>query len=249
VKNLVATARLIQMGRSYAFSDVIITDDNYNLLAHGTARNLLFDISVPEGPFELPARQRVDPYYVDPYRRPVQGAVLPPEVWTELSGLEMQQRFQSGELPNSPLNELFAMRRTEVSEGSVTIEAPASHWLESPARRLYGGAIALLADSGMTNAVQTTAPAGTAIAPLDIKVQFLRPVRANGREVTVRSNVVHRGRTLAVANAEVLAPGGKVAALATSTWLIVPDFSWATDRWVSTDKVEVTEDDLEGPAG
>jgi uncharacterized protein (TIGR00369 family) len=97
--------------------------------------------------------------------------------------------------------------------------------------------------------VQTTAPAGTAIAPLDIKVQFLRPVRANGREVTVKSTVVHRGKTLAVANAEVLAPGGKVAALATSTWLIVPDFSWATDRWVPTDQVEVTEEDTDGPSG
>jgi hypothetical protein len=61
--------------------------------------------------------------------------------------------------------------------------------------------------------------------------------------------VVHRGKTLAVANAEVLAPGGKVAALATSTWLIVPDFSWATDRWVPTDQVEVTEEDTDGPSG
>jgi uncharacterized protein (TIGR00369 family) len=242
---LVATARLVQIGRSYAFSEVSITDDRDRLVGHGTARNLLIEIPVPDGPFDGPPQQQLSPGYVDPYLRPVQGKVLPADIWTRVGGLEMQRMWLSGELPPSPLSQLIGFRRTAVEPGSVTMSAPASHWLESPARRLYGGALALLADAGLTSAVQTTVPAGTAIAPLDMKLQFLRPVRANGRDLTIRSTVVHRGRTLAVANAKVLIPGGKVAALATSTWLIVPDFSWATDAWVPTDQVEVTEDDSE----
>ena len=246
-RKLLAVAKLVQIGRSYAYSEVSITDDKDRLVGHGTARNLLLDVSVPEGPFEAPPHQQLDPGYIDPYLRTVRGEILPPKSWTEMDGLEMQRKWLSGELPDSPLTELVGLRRTAVEEGSVTMAAPATPWLESPARRLYGGAIALLADACLTSAVHTTVPAGTAIAPLDIKLQFLRPVRANGRELTIRSTVVHRGRTLAVANAEVLIPGGKVAALATSTWLIVPDFSWATDRWVPTDQVEVTEDDAEAP--
>ena len=246
-RKLLAVAKLVQIGRSYAFSEVSITDDKDRLVGHGTARNLLLDVSVPEGPFEAPPHQQLDPGYVDPYLRTVRGEILPPKSWTEMDGLEMQRKWLSGELPDSPLTELVGLRRTAVEEGSVTMAAPATPWLESPARRLYGGAIALLADACLTSAVHTTVPAGTAIAPLDIKLQFLRPVRANGRELTIRSTVVHRGRTMAVANAEVVIPGGKVAALATSTWLIVPDFSWATDRWVPTDQVEVTEDDADSP--
>ncbi|MFY9614114.1 MAG: hotdog fold thioesterase [Candidatus Dormiibacterota bacterium] len=242
---LLAVARLVQIGRSYAFTEVTITDDKDKLVGHGTARNLLIEVSVPEGEFQAPPRQELKPGYVDPYLRPVRGEVLPPAIWTEKSGLEMQRMWLAGELPNSPLAELVGLRRNAVSEGSVTMTAPASHWLESPARRLYGGALALLADAGLTSAVQTTVPAGTAIAPLDIKLQFLRPVRANGRDLTIKADVVHRGRTLAAASAEVLIPGGKVAALATSTWLIVPDFSWATDPWVPTDQVRVTEDEAD----
>jgi uncharacterized protein (TIGR00369 family) len=242
---LLALAKLVHIGRSFAFTEVTITDDRDKLVGHATARNLLIEVSVPDGEFEAPPTQELKPGYVDPYLRPVRGEVLPPGIWTEKSGLEMQRMWLTGELPNSPLAELVGMRRTAVSEGSVTMAAPATPWLESPARRLYGGALALLADACLTSAVQTTVPAGTAIAPLDIKVQFLRPVRANGRDLTIKADVVHRGRTLAAASAEVRIPGGKVAALATSTWLIVPDFSWATDPWVPTDQVEVTEDEAD----
>lgn len=243
VKTLLATGQLVHMGRSYAFSEVRISTDDGKLVAHGTARNLLIKIPVPEGPFVAPPRQVVAADYVDPYLRPPMGSVLPAEIWTRLSGLEIQQRVMAGDLPASPVAELFGIRRSEVSEGRAVITAPATKWLESPARRLYGGATALLADAAMTIAVQTTTPAGTASAPLDIKVQFLRPIKSDGQQLTVGARVVHRGRTLAVTNAEVIGADGKVAALATSTWLIVPDFSWATDRWVPTDEVEVTEDD------
>jgi uncharacterized protein (TIGR00369 family) len=242
-RRLEAEAAVVQVGRSFAFSEVRISDGDGRQVAHGTARNLIIDVPLPEGPFVPLAPQVVPEGFVDPYLRPVVGEILAPSAWEEMSGLEMVQKSMSGELPNSPLMELFGVRRTQVAEGRVSIVAPCSRWIESPARRLYGGAIALLADAGLTLAVQTTVPAGTAIAPLDLKLQFLRPVRANGQDLTVTSTVTHRGRTLAVATAEVLMPGGKVAALATSSWLIVPDFSWATDRWVSTDEVAVTEDD------
>ena len=111
-------------------------------------------------------------------------------------------------------------------------------------RRLYGGAIALLADTALTSPAQTTVAAGTAIAPLDLRIQNLRPLMPNGGEITVNATVFHRGKTLGVVNAEVLNPEGKVAATATSTFLVVPDFNWASETWaVPTDEVEVVEDD------
>ena len=238
-------SRLVHIGRSYAFSEVNILDDSNRLLAYATARNLILHVDVPDGPFVAPPPQRLPAGYVDPYLRPAAGKVLPPEVWTELEGIDIQRRLLHGELPPSPLAELFGIRRADIGEGRATVVAPATEWLASPARRLYGGALALLADTALSAAVQTTTPAGTAIAPLDLKLQFLRPLKPDGRDVTARAVVVHRGRTMAVASAELIGPEGKVAALASSTWLLVPDFSWATDRWVSTDEVEVPEE----PAG
>ena len=49
----------------------------------------------------------------------------------------------------------------------------------------------------------TTLPAGTASARMDLRVQFLRPVRVDGVPLTSRATVVHRGRGLAAARAEV----------------------------------------------
>ncbi|MEA2646929.1 MAG: hypothetical protein QOE92_2012 [Chloroflexota bacterium] len=240
---LVGKAKLVHIGRSYAFSEVNILDDSDRLLAYATARNLIIHVDVPDSPFIPPPKQQLPEGYLDPYLRSATGKVLPPEVWTELSGIEIQRRLLHGELPPSPLSELFGIRRVDIGDGRATTVAPATEWLASPARRLYGGALALLADNALGAAVQTTTPAGTAIAPLDLKLQFVRPLKPDGRDISTRATVVHRGRTMAVASAEVIGPEGKVAALATSTWLVVPDFSWATDRWVSTDELQVAEED------
>jgi uncharacterized protein (TIGR00369 family) len=71
---------------------------------------------------------------------------------------------------------------------------PATEWLNSPAGRLQGGTIVMLADAAMMTAVLTTAPAGTAVAGLDVKANFLRPVFGDGAELTARAEVVP-GRT------------------------------------------------------
>jgi uncharacterized protein (TIGR00369 family) len=239
-----ARSKIIHMGRSFALSEVYIEDAEGRLLAHGTARNLMIRLPVPDGPFEMPVYNDPEPARPDPYLRPVQGAVLPAEVYRELSGLEIQRRQVNGELPPSPMQELFGIRRLAAEEGRVTIACTSTGWLSSPVRRIYGGAIAMLADTALASAAQTTVAAGSALAPLDMRIQYLRPLMPDGGEITVNATVFHRGKTLGVVNAEVLNPEGKVAATATSTFLVVPNFNWASDTWaVPGDDVEVVEDD------
>ena len=48
----------------------------------------------------------------------------------------------------------------------------------------------------MTAAAFSTAPPDTAVAPLDFKVNYLRPVFPDGNELTARARILHRGRTL-----------------------------------------------------
>jgi uncharacterized protein (TIGR00369 family) len=99
---------------------------------------------------------------------------------------------------------------------------PLTGWLTTPARTVQGGVTAMLADSAMMNAVLTTAPAGTAIAGLDLKVNFLRPVIADGSELEARAAVVHRGRTIAIGRATVANASGKPVAIATGSAMYLP---------------------------
>ena len=80
----------------------------------------------------------------------------------------------------------------------------------------------MAADVGLASAVLTTLPSGVAFAPLDIKTNFLRPVSADGRDLTVRARVTHRGKSLAVAQAEVVNADEKLVMVASGTSQILP---------------------------
>jgi uncharacterized protein (TIGR00369 family) len=137
------------------------------------------------------------------------------------------QQLINRELPAPPLSHLTGLRPTEVAEGSATFVLPTSPWLTSPLGTVQGGATALLADTVLATAVQTTLPKRTVYAPLDLKVNYLRPVFADGRDLIGTAKVVHRGRTLAVASAEIHNADGKKVAVATGTALIREDQPWA----------------------
>jgi uncharacterized protein (TIGR00369 family) len=108
----------------------------------------------------------------------------------------------------------------------VTFVMPMTLWLTSPATTVYGGALAMLADVAMSVAVGHTTPARTAHSPLDLKVNFLRPVFADGRDLVARAHVTHRGRSLAVASCEISNADGKAVVLATASSIILPDRPW-----------------------
>jgi uncharacterized protein (TIGR00369 family) len=86
---------------------------------------------------------------------------------------------------------------------------------------VFGGVIALLAKSASGAAVQTIAPAGTGFTALDLKVNFLRPARAEGEELIAAGSLTHRGRRLSIANAIVTYRGRRIA-IATGTTALTP---------------------------
>jgi uncharacterized protein (TIGR00369 family) len=177
-----------------------------------------------EAPPELPEPAE-EPSWPSPppYLRPVQGGVVPQATWDRLSGLEVMQGHLSGEIPAPPLTYLTGLWPVAAAEGRMTWRMPASEWLCGPLQgQLYGGATAFLAGTAIDGAVQTTVPAGTAFAPVDLKVYFLRPVPPDGRLLLAESQIVHRGRTTAIATAEVRNADGKVVALATGSSMILP---------------------------
>ena len=80
----------------------------------------------------------------------------------------------------------------------------------------------MLADTALQSAILTVAPASCAVASVDLKVNFLRPASTDGRTLVGSGKVVHQGRSVVIANAEVLNAEHKRVALATGSALLLP---------------------------
>jgi uncharacterized protein (TIGR00369 family) len=224
---LVGRARVIHAGKSVALSEVTIEDSLGRHLAHGTSRGFLLaapgapDAAVdPVAPPEYPTP---DPYL----RRPVVGSPIPQDVWNRTTGLEALRGCISDRDLAPPIHHLTGLRPIEALEGRCSFVLPASPWLASPSPVLYGGAIALLADAALSGAVMTINPAGGSFALLDLKLNFLRPVLPDGGLMTAIATLAHRGRTMAVATAELYNEEGKRIALASSSAMLLPNRPWS----------------------
>lgn len=241
-RQLVGKARLIHSGRSLGLAEGTFEDAAGRLVAHGTTRCFIFDgmTPVPDPPTSLDEIPPVAYPEPDPYLRPVAGEVMPQEIWDRMSGLEVLQGQIDGEIPRPPVYYLTGQKPIEVRDGYSVFSMPASGWLSSPATFVYGGAIAMLADAALATSVQTTIPPRTVCSPLDLKVNFLRPVMPDGGTLTARATVCHRGRSLAVSNAEIVNEEGKTIATATESVLILPNREWSAPI-VASDEMPVPE--------
>ena len=221
--HLIARGRLVHAGRTLGLSEVFVTDDDGRLIAHGTSRCVIFPPrDVPSDAPEFPVHEESDDGWVPPFQRPAAGTVLGQDVWASRDGLDIMRAHISGELPPPPVHYLFGTQPTEAEEGTCAFTMPATGWLTSPLGMVEGGVTACLGDFAIGGAVQTTVPAGTAFAPTELRVQFLRPAPPDGRLLTGRATVVHRGRGVAVARGEVLNADGKLVALTTGSAVVLP---------------------------
>lgn len=69
--------------------------------------------------------------------------------------------------------------------------------------------------------MHTTLPAGVGYTSLDLSVKFLRRLTATSGPVTCVGGVRHRGRTTALAEAEIVDAAGTLYATATSSCVIL----------------------------
>lgn len=231
-ENLTARARLIQVGRGQGLTEAQVLDGHGRFLAHLTSRLMIRDV-----PFDpVPAPESFPPVEgapsdpPDPYLRPSPGRVLPQREWDAQSGLDLCRRWTKGDLPLPPVSELTGLRPVETEEGRVAWAMPASEWFCTAFRSFYGGAVAFLADGAVNGAIISILPAGASYGTLDLKVNFLRPVEPDGRDLVARAEIVHRGRTVVVASAQVEDAAGRRVAMATSSAMLFPRRPWPRDE-------------------
>jgi uncharacterized protein (TIGR00369 family) len=220
---LLARGRLVHGGRRLALSEAFVTDGAGRLIAHSTSRCVIMPpVDVPSPPPDIPLTPPDPDGWIPPFERVPRGEVLEASVWADRSGLDVMRSHIRGDLPAPPLGHLLGTGPIAADEGSCVFAMQATGWLCSPSGFVEGGVLACFADLAIGGAIQTTVPAGTAMAPTDLRVQFLRPVAPDGQQLKAHAQVEHRGRSVAVARGEVVSASGKLVALATGSALILP---------------------------
>ena len=251
---LTAKGRLIHAGQSTGVSLVEVTDQAGRLVAVTSTRCAI--LPRVEAPWEVVEQALKNPPRVrepdwpspHPYERPVAGEVLAQDIWDGMDGLSVLRSLIAGDLPAPPLARLCGIAPVQAQAGATTWTMPASQWLCAPVQgRLYGGAIAMLAGTAIDGTVQTTLPAGTAFAPVDLKVYFLRPVSPDGRDLRASGTVIHRGRSVAIGTSEVFDSGGKKVAVATGSAVILPGRPATVTTELTLPQLDESEDDQERP--
>jgi uncharacterized protein (TIGR00369 family) len=227
---LIARGTVIHAGRRQGLSEARIEDAAGTLLAHATSRCVVqplpFDPPEPPGalvPLDEPLFDTPDPYL-----RPPEGDVVPQSTWDGIGGLDFVQLWRKGERPPAPVCAFLGLRPQDVGDGAITMTMPASLWFCTGFGTFYGGALTAFADAAINMAVMTTLPAGTSFGTLDLKVNFLRPVTPDGRDLVARATVEQRGRTIAVSTCRVDDADGKRVVMATGSAMISPGRPWAT---------------------
>jgi uncharacterized protein (TIGR00369 family) len=227
---LIARGTVIHTGRRQGLSEARVEDANGTLLAHGTSRCVIqpLPFDPPEAPGELPLHAPPVFETPDPHLRSPEGDVVPQARWDETAGLDLIQLWQKEERPPAPVCVFLGLRPQEVAEGTVTISMPASLWFCTGFGTFYGGVLTAFADAAINTSVMTTLPAGASFGTLDLKVNFLRPITPDGRDLVARATVEQRGRTIAVSTCRIDDADGKRVAMATGSAMISPDRPWAT---------------------
>jgi 3-hydroxyacyl-CoA dehydrogenase len=136
------------------------------------------------------------------------------------SGLEYMQQVKTGEVPSSGMAELMNFKLAEVSEGRAvfTIEPDERHY--NGLGIVHGGLAATLLDSALGCAINTMMPAGKIFTTLEMKINYVRPLRRETGEVRCEADVIHVGGRVATAEGRIVDASGKLYAHGTATCML-----------------------------
>jgi uncharacterized protein (TIGR00369 family) len=143
----------------------------------------------------------------------------------DLSGLDHLHAIRDGRVPAAPMATLMGFELAEVEEGRAVFAVTPEEFHYNPIGVVHGGLAATMIDSATGCAVQSTLEPGVLYTSLEVSVNFARAITRDTGRVLCEGNVIHRGRTIATAEARVVAEAtGKLHAHGTATCLIMsPD--------------------------
>jgi uncharacterized protein (TIGR00369 family) len=137
------------------------------------------------------------------------------------SGLDLLLDMLAGKAPPPSMAGTMNIRLTGAEHGAVTFRGtPGAHVL-NPRGAVHGGWYGALLDSALGCAVQSVLDPGQVYSTLEYKVNLTRALPP-GTEVEARAQVLHAGRSTAVASGEVRGVAdGKLYATGSTTCIIM----------------------------
>ncbi|MBA3945746.1 MAG: PaaI family thioesterase [Herpetosiphonaceae bacterium] len=144
-------------------------------------------------------------------------ASLPPE--GQQHALRVLRHMNNRDQWTGSFGWLIGIHYIEREPGHITcmIDVDESHY--NPAGVAHGGVVYSLIDSAMGGTVHSYLEPGQRCVTAELKVNYLRPVRA-GR-ITAVANLIQHGRTLAVVTAEVHNAQDQLVAIGLGTFAII----------------------------
>jgi uncharacterized protein (TIGR00369 family) len=143
-----------------------------------------------------------------------------PEVRREMSGLEYMRKLMTGELPPSAMAQLIDFKLVEVSEGHAVLTIIPDERYYNGIGIVHGGLAATLLDSALGCAINTMMPAGKIFTTLEMKINYVRPMRRETGLVRCEGRVIHAGSRVATADGRITDASGKLYAHGTATCML-----------------------------
>jgi uncharacterized protein (TIGR00369 family) len=147
---------------------------------------------------------------------------VPLDTVLSYDGTAFLNAIVDGVLPQPPICGTMGFRLVEAAEGRAAFEGlpEARHY--NPIGSVHGGFAATLLDSALGCAVHSTLKKGEAYTTLELKVNLVRALTQDTGPVRAEGHIIHRGRTMATADATLKDSAGKLYAHGTTTCMIFP---------------------------
>lgn len=140
----------------------------------------------------------------------------------QMTGLQQLQAMLDGHLEPPSITATLDFIMTEASEGQATFVGNPSHKHLNPLGSVHGGYAATLLDSALGCAVHTTIAPGEGYTTVDLNIKYVRAVTPDTGPLTCSARIVHRGRSIATADATLTDKDGKLYAHGSTTCMILP---------------------------
>lgn len=158
-----------------------------------------------------PERSRTVSWH-DPHRSAQAGLAM--------AGIDYLRAMVAGSIPPPPISQLIQMDLTAAEPGRVVFTCTPDESAYNPIGAVHGGLVCTLLDSVAGCALHSTLPAGKGYTSVEIKVSYLKAVRATSGRLTATGTVVKAGSRVGFTEGVVTDASGTVVATASSTLLV-----------------------------
>jgi uncharacterized protein (TIGR00369 family) len=137
-----------------------------------------------------------------------------------MPGIDYLLAMIDGTLPPPPISGLMQFTMVSAEHGRVVFTCRPDESAYNPIGMVHGGLVCTLLDSVVGCALHSTLPQGKGYTSVEIKVNYLKAVRASSGLLTATGTVVKSGSRVGFTEGVVTDAAGSVVATASSTLLV-----------------------------